>query len=144
MRVEKFKPEHFAEMLPRMWDAEKEDLLASASPEVLERTLLLLESGGPSFTMFTDKPVACFGMLLLENNEGHAWVYFTPEVAPHKQEFERTIRNYLLTALLLFDVKKVFTTVIEGYEQKMPWVRRLGFKETARNGIEVRYELCRS
>ena len=140
--VVKFEANHFLDILPRMWDAEKDDLLGQ-DPEQVERIVTRLENH-PSWTMFNgDVPVACFGVLVTKR-KGEAWVYFTPEVRPIKAEFEKILSEYLLDVVVCWKLTSVECGVIRGYEHLMPWVKRLGFEQKRATKKEVRFELCLS
>lgn len=126
-------------MLPRMWDAEKNDLL-KASEDQLEFAITALK-GHPAYTLFHDSaPVASFGVVV-NGDQGEAWTWFTPDVRACKADFERILGEHLSMIVDDYGLLAVHCGVIKGYEHKMPWVERLGFERLGETDEQVRYQL---
>lgn len=141
IEVRTFDENDFLDMLPRMWEAEQEDI-ANTDPAMVEVAIMGLKAH-PSYTMLHGgKAVAIFGVRV-DGEIGEAWTWFTPDVRQCKAEFEKTLGEYLDLVVKDYGLSKVYCGVLKGYEHKMPWVKRLGFEETTpRHESEVRYELC--
>lgn len=139
IEVREFNENHFLDILPNMWAAEQEDIFGTDAAH-LEAMVMSLKAH-PSYTIFHEaKPVACFGVVVNED-EGEAWTWFTPGVRPIKADFEQILATHLSEIVKDNGLKKVTCGVIKGYEHKMPWVERLGFQKVGeRDDREVRYE----
>lgn len=142
IEVRAFNENDFLDMLPRMWEAEQEDLL-KADPEKLEFMVTHLK-GHPAYTMLRDgTAVAAFGVVV-NDHHGEAWTWFTPDVRECKAEFEAMLAQHLELVVKDYSLRTVHCGVIKGYEHKMPWVKRLGFRKIKETSDQVRYELCLS
>lgn len=148
METRKYNPEDFVNLFGRLWEAEKNDLSKwLADIEAVEAFACCLGVNGVSWTITNDlTPVAVFGINVIQDGHGEAWIWFGPEMKGHKEELEKILAFHLKSAISELNLECVTTGVISGYEHLMGWVERLGFRKTHSffdgKTNQTRYELC--
>lgn len=128
MRVEPFKPEHMAALLPRMnkdqtldhglWTPE----FCARLAETCEAFSALSESG--------DVLAVC-GVMQLWPERYHLFAYMSLDSGPHMVALTRGVRRFLAALR-----GRMETQVSEGFEAGHRWVKLLGFKCETPDGMD--------
>jgi len=145
--IRDYLPEDFLLLCPRLWAAEKRDIVEWCDSDAsLQSFAAHLRANGLAWTIWEGAlPIAVFGIILVSDRHGEAWLWFGPEMKGKKDQLEGTLGTYLKIAMGEMGLEKVTTGAIAGYEHLMGWIERMGFQKTGTvhdgKTEHVRYEL---
>ena len=85
---------------------------------------------GPAFTILNEKEIiGIAGVVILWPGVGEAWTFLNPSFKRYAKSIHRAVKEKLQEIMDTFNLHRVQTTVLDGFEAGIRWVKRLGFEE---------------
>lgn len=104
----------------------------------------------PSYTVYTDKPIACAGVILLRPGVGYAWAVFGYDIPTYRVWITRNVRRILRDIIKGCQLHRVEAQVLEEQHAHRKWLEHMGFEPegvahdyTSDRRNVVRYEWLR-
>ena len=117
MRIERFKPEHLAQL--ELQDSQAYFCGQIAAPEYAESLV-----SPTSFTGMVDgKVIACAGCLEVWSGRAIAWALVSKDAGQHMMQLHRAVAGYMMAA----PYRRIEAWVDDGFEAGHRWLKMLGF-----------------
>jgi len=119
-----------------------QSILSNATEDIRQKLdidkLKLLENAGPCHTWLdSDGIIGCGGVVIMPNDIGEAWCIVDNNITfKRKRLLLRGARKFLKDVLDFCSLEYLQATWSDSFDEKINWLKHLGFKKTNIQGIQ--------